>query len=85
MGGAAGYISVLVLALYINESKSATLYQTPEWLWLALPLLLFWLSRIWLLAHRGEMHDDPIVFALRDGISRWVGIIFLAVFGLATL
>lgn len=85
LGGASGYISVLVLALYINESTSAVLYYTPEWLWLTLPLLLFWLSRVWLLAHRGEMHDDPIVFALRDGISRWVGILFLAVFWLATL
>ena len=85
LGGASGYISVLVLALYINEASSSTLYQTPEFLWFALPLLLFWLSRVWLLAHRGEMHDDPIVFALRDAISRCVGFIFFVVFGLATL
>lgn len=85
LGGASGYISVLVLALYINESASATLYQSTEWMWLALPLLLYWLNRVWLIAHRGEMHDDPIVFALRDSVSRWTGLAFLAVFGLATL
>lgn len=85
LGAAAGYISVLVLALYIHDSMSAKLYHTPEWLWVALPLLLFWLSRVWLLAHRGQMHEDPIVFALRDRISRWTGFIFLTIFGLATL
>lgn len=84
LGGSSGYISVLVLALYINESASATLYRSPEWMWLACPLLLFWLSRMWLLAHRGQMHDDPIVFALRDHVSRWIGAGFFAVFALAS-
>lgn len=85
LGGASGFISVLVLALYINESANGLLYPTPEWMWLALPLLLYWLSRIWLLAHRGDIHDDPIVFALRDTASRWTGVLFVAIFGLATL
>lgn len=83
LGGASGYLSVLVLALYINEAASATLYRSPEWMWAACPLLLFWLSRVWLLAHRGQMHDDPIIFALRDGVSRWTGVGFLVVFLLA--
>lgn len=85
LGGASGYLSVLVLALYINEAASSTLYPKPEWMWAACPLLLFWLSRIWLLAHRGQMHDDPIVFALQDNISRWTGGAFLIVFALAAL
>ncbi len=84
LGGSSGYISVLVLALYINEATSLTLYRSPQWLWAACPLLLFWISRTWLLAHRGQMHDDPIVFALRDAVSRWTGLIFLLVFTLAT-
>jgi 4-hydroxybenzoate polyprenyltransferase len=54
-------------------------------MWLALPLLLYWLSRTWLLAHRGDMHDDPIVFALRDKASLWVGALFLGIFSLATI
>lgn len=85
LGGASGYISVLVLALYINDAAFGTLYRSPEWMWAACPLLLFWLSRVWLLAHRGQMHDDPIVFALRDGVSRIIGAAFITVFVLATL
>lgn len=85
LGSAAGYISVLVLALYINEAASSTLYLSPQWMWAACPLLLFWLSRVWLLAHRGQMHDDPIVFALRDKASRWIGAAFVLVFTLASL
>ena len=85
LGGASGFISVLILALYINDSADVALYQSPEWMWLSLPILLYWLSRVWLLAHRGEMHDDPIVFAIRDNVSRWTGVLFLATFGLATL
>jgi 4-hydroxybenzoate polyprenyltransferase/phosphoserine phosphatase len=85
LGGGAGYISVLVLALYINEAARGTLYHSPQWMWAACPLLLYWISRVWLLAHRGQMHDDPIVFALRDGVSRWVGLGFVVVFALAAL
>ena len=84
LGGASGYISVLVLALYINEASSGTLYQSQEWMWAACPLLLFWLSRVWLLAHRGQMLEDPIVFALRDRVSRLVGVAFVVVFTLAS-
>lgn len=83
LGGASGYISVLVLALYINDTASGTLYHSQKWMWAACPLLLFWLSRVWLLAHRGQMHDDPIVFALRDNVSRWIGAAFVLVFALA--
>lgn len=84
LGGASGYISVLVLALYINDAVSTSLYRSPEWMWASVPMLLFWLSRVWLLAHRGQMHDDPIVFALRDNVSRWVGAAFVLAFALAT-
>lgn len=84
LGGSAGYTSVLVLALYINDASSGSLYKSPEWMWGVCPLLLFWLSRIWLLAHRGQMHDDPIIFALRDTVSRWIGLLFIIFFTLAT-
>lgn len=85
LGGAAGYLSVLVLALYINDIAYLALYAHPKWLWAACPLLLFWLSRVWLIAHRGQMNDDPIVFALRDRVSRWVGLAFAGIFILAAL
>jgi len=83
LGASSGYIAVMVLALYINDAASGKLYHSPQWMWLACPLLLFWLSRAWLLAHRGQMHDDPIVFALRDTVSRWIGLAFIVVFLLA--
>lgn len=72
LGGASGYLSVLVFALYINSTASEQLYRHPPVLWLLCPLLLYWISRTWLIAHRGEMHDDPVVFAITDRVSRGV-------------
>ncbi|TDR48805.1 4-hydroxybenzoate polyprenyltransferase [Tahibacter aquaticus] len=72
LGGSSGYMSVLVLALYINSTASEALYRHQEVLWLLCPLLLYWISRVWLIAHRGTMHDDPVVFALVDRVSRVV-------------
>jgi 4-hydroxybenzoate polyprenyltransferase len=68
-GAASGYISVLVLALYVSSHEIARLYSHPALVWLACPLLLYWISRIWLLARRGIVHDDPLVFALRDKVT----------------
>lgn len=64
-GIAAGFISVLVLAMYVRDGAEP-LYSRPELLWLLCPLLLYWVCRIWLKTHRGQMHDDPIVFAITD-------------------
>ncbi len=66
----AGYVSVLVMALYINSPIVARLYQTPEMLWGVCGVLLYWITRTVMVAHRGEMHDDPVVFAIKDGVSR---------------
>ena len=68
-GIASGYISILVVALYINSEKVSRMYAHPEILWLICPLLLYWVGRIWMITGRGEMHEDPIVFAIRDGTS----------------
>lgn len=84
-GVAAGYLATLVLALYIQDQHTAEIYRTPSLIWLACPLLLYWISRAWLVAHRGDMHDDPIVFAIKDKISWIVGFCLLGVFGLAKL
>ena len=70
LGSTSGYLAVLVLALYINSTASELLYRHPPVLWLLCPLLLYWISRAWLIAHRGNMHDDPVVFALTDRTSR---------------
>ena len=66
MGIVSGYLSVLVMALYINSRDVLALYQNPHILWLTCPLLLYWISRTWLLAHRGGLDDDPLVMAMKD-------------------
>lgn len=78
LGIAAGYSAIVVVALYVNSADSQLLYHHNRLLWLICPLLLYWISRVWLLATRGHMHDDPIVFALKDWRS-------LMVFGLLVL
>ena len=76
---ASGYISVLVMMLYINSPNVTILYQTPEILWGVCCILLYWLTRTIMLTHRGRMHDDPVIFAATDKVSQ---ICFLAVLGL---
>jgi 4-hydroxybenzoate polyprenyltransferase len=73
MGAASGYLSVLVLALYLNSDQVVVLYRKPAVLFLVCPLLLFWTSRMWLMAHRGLIHEDPIVATARDPSSYVVG------------
>lgn len=80
LGAASGYLAVMVLALYIGDQTTMALYSQPEVIWLACPLLLFWVTRVWMLTHRGQMHDDPVVFAIRDRISLVVGALFCMVF-----
>lgn len=69
LGSSAGYVAVLVLALYVNGEAASMLYARPQLLWLLCPVLLYWMSRAWLLANRGVLDDDPVVFALRDRAS----------------
>lgn len=69
LGGGAGYLAVLVLALYI-EGGAHLLYSRPQLIWVLCVLLLYWISHLWLMAHRKRMHDDPLVFAVRDHTSQ---------------
>jgi 4-hydroxybenzoate polyprenyltransferase len=69
LGTASGYCAVVVIALYINSGDSIAMYHHHKPLWLICPLMLFWISRAWMLTARGQMHDDPVVFALRDRVS----------------
>jgi 4-hydroxybenzoate polyprenyltransferase len=79
LGSGSGYLAVLVLALYANSPEALVLYRRPELLLLICPLLLYWISRIWMIAHRGQMHEDPVVFALRDRVSYLIGTLALGV------
>jgi 4-hydroxybenzoate polyprenyltransferase len=73
MGTASGYLSVLVLALYLNSSEVLVLYHRPQLLWIVCVLLLYWITRIWFVGHRGEIEDDPLMFTLKDPVSYAVG------------
>lgn len=82
-GISSGFVCILVLALYINVGASQ-LYRHPHALWLLCPLLLYWICRIWRKTSRGELHDDPVVFALSDRPSIAVGFICAVLLWLAT-
>jgi len=72
LGSGSGYVAVLVLALYISSGVAEIHYTRHQLIWLLCPLLLYWISYVWLIAHRGAMHDDPLVFTVRDRVSRIV-------------
>ncbi|HEY4210012.1 MAG TPA: UbiA family prenyltransferase [Steroidobacteraceae bacterium] len=82
-GCASGYMSVLVLALYINSPAIQSLYHQPKFIWTLCVALLYWISRVWMFAHRGSMHDDPVVFALRDKVSLGIGLLSAVAVALA--
>jgi 4-hydroxybenzoate polyprenyltransferase len=83
-GAGSGCLATLVLALYANSQSATLLYAHPGRLWLGCPLLLYWISRIWLIARRGQMHDDPLVFALKDPASYIVVVLAFLILWLAT-
>jgi len=83
LGTASGYLSVLVLALYINSPQIEVLYSRPKVIWMLCVLMLYWVSRIWMVAQRGKMHDDPVVFALKDRQSLGIGLLAAVVVALA--
>ena len=80
LGVSSGYISALVIVLYVRSEDVVSSYAEPLAIWLVLPILLFWVSWVWLKAERGEMHDDPIVFAAKDKASLAVAALTIVVF-----
>ena len=81
MGVASGFLTVMVLALYIDSQNGRELYAQPEWLWGVAPLLLWWIMRIWLKTGRRELHgEDPLQFALHDRFS-WYTLAGMGVLG----
>ena len=83
-GATSGYLAILVMALYVNSMAVTRLYRHPALLWIIFPLMLYWISRLWLLAHRGRVHDDPIIFTLKDPVSYIVGVLVVGVMVMAT-
>jgi 4-hydroxybenzoate polyprenyltransferase/phosphoserine phosphatase len=84
LGAAAGVASSLVFCLYITSTDVTRLYHRPDLLWIGLPILLYVQARMWLLAGRNEMHQDPVVFGLTDRPSIVAGLLLLLVVALAT-
>jgi len=84
-GLAGGYLSAAILALYAVTPDAQAAFRTPEALWLLCPLLLYWISRVWIFARRGRIPEDPILFALKDPASRYAALASVAIFLLAAL
>lgn len=80
LSAAAGFNAVTVLALYVSGNSVSMLYRNPEFLLLACPVLIYWIGRALILAQRRQMQDDPVVFAIKDPLSRLSALAMLAVF-----
>jgi len=85
LGIVSGFAAVLVMALYINGESIGRLYRNQAAVWLTVPILLYWISRMWVKAHRGEMHDDPVVFAMTDRLSQLTIAAFVVVMAAGSL
>ena len=72
-GTASAFAAVMIFAIYISSSDVMKLYRRPQLLWLIMPFMILWLCRVWLLASRGELSEDPLVFALTDRMSLGIG------------
>ncbi|MFK7857899.1 MAG: UbiA family prenyltransferase [Granulosicoccus sp.] len=84
-GVAAGYVAVLVIALFINSEKVLQNYSRPEVLWVLCPGFLYWIGRLWLMTSRGKVHEDPIVYVLKDRASLFTLLCFLMVVSIGFL
>ena len=78
-GTASAYAAVVVFAIYISGPDVVKLYRQPRLLWLIVPLMILWLNRVWLLASRGDLDEDPVAFALTDRMSQLIGVAVAAI------
>ena len=84
-GVASAFAASVVLSLYISSPRSVVLYHQPGFLWLLCPVYLYWMLRLWMIAHRGHLDEDPITFAARDGVTRYIVALVIAIMSLAAL
>jgi len=84
LGISSGFISLLILALYIKGDQVMILYTLPELIWLTIPILLYWLMRMWFVTHKGKMTDDPIIFAIKDKSSYVMFLMIIIILFVAT-
>jgi 4-hydroxybenzoate polyprenyltransferase/phosphoserine phosphatase len=79
LGCGSSFSAVVIFSLYVHSQDVLLLYSSPEFLFLLCPIVLYWLSRNWLLAHRGELKEDPVTLAIRDPVSYGVALASAAV------
>jgi hypothetical protein len=85
-GVSSSLCAILILFFYVtNDAYSTNLYAHPHWLWLIAVWVFLWFARIWLLTHRGELNDDPVLFAVRDPLSYVLGLLVAGTFVMAVL
>jgi len=84
IGPVTGLLAVVVLAFYIAGPDVQQIYRQPQWLWLSIPLVMYWIIDLWLQAVRGLVHDDPILHMVRDARGWVVGALLFVVAALAT-
>ena len=85
-GVSSSLCAILILFFYVtNDAYSTNLYAHPHWLWLIGVWVFLWFARIWLLTHRGELNDDPVLFAVRDPLSYVLGLLVAGTFVMAVL
>ena len=79
LGVASSFAATVIISLYVHSQDVSVLYVSPQFLFLLCPIVLYWLSRNWLLAHRGELREDPVTLAIRDRVSYGVAFASLLV------
>ena len=84
-GTASAYASVVVFSLYISARDVTGLYAHPQRMWLITPIMILWISRVWLLASRGELDEDPVIFAVTDRMSLLLGFLAVCIILIATI
>jgi hypothetical protein len=82
-GCGSSLMSVLVIAIYLNSPDVSVHYRRPDLLWFVCPTLAYWSSRLWILAARGQLDEDPVLFAIKDKISYLLGAIIVMIVLLA--
>jgi hypothetical protein len=85
LGVSSSFSAVVIFSLYVHSQDVRLLYSSPEILTLLCPIVLYWLSRVWLQAHRGELREDPVTLAIRDPVSYGVALASVAVIAVSII
>jgi hypothetical protein len=82
-GVCSAFLAAVVFMLYLQSERVRELYRSPDVLWLLSPLFLYWITRVWILSSRGRVHEDPVMFVLKDRPTWWVACLAALIMALA--